>query len=58
MKFPAGANEVKAFDSGGRGYDMPAVEEIQREAAKDNYRLRSILIGIIKSYPFRNTRTS
>ena len=39
-------------------YDMPAVDEIQRAAAGDNYRLRSILIGVIKSYPFRHTRTS
>ncbi|MGC4014100.1 MAG: DUF1592 domain-containing protein [Luteolibacter sp.] len=39
-------------------YDQPAVEEIQRAAAADHYRLRSILMGVAKSYPFLHTRTS
>lgn len=39
-------------------YDMPAVDEIQRDAAKNNYRLRTILTGVIESYPFRHIRRS
>jgi hypothetical protein len=38
-------------------YDLPAVEEIQRAAAKDGYKLHRIVTGIIESWPFRNTRT-
>ncbi len=39
----------------GRGlqyYDMPAVRAILREAAKNNYRFSSIVLGIAKSVPF------
>lgn len=39
-------------------YDIPAVEEIQRAAAKDGWRFKRIVTGIIESYPFRHTRTS
>jgi hypothetical protein len=39
-------------------YDMPAVEEIQRAAARDGYRFSRILTGIVESYPFRHIRTS
>jgi mono/diheme cytochrome c family protein len=34
-------------------YDMPAVRKIVREAAKDNYRFSSIVMGIANSAPFR-----
>lgn len=40
----------------GRGvqyYDMPAIRSIVHEAAKDNYRLSSIVLGIVKSVPFQ-----
>ena len=37
-------------------YDMPAVQEIQEAAAKDNYRFSTILEGVVSSYPFRNVR--
>ena len=40
----------------GRGveyYDMPAIRAILRDAAKDNYRFSSILMGVIKSAPFQ-----
>lgn len=37
-------------------YDMPAVQEIQAAAAKENYRLGAIVQGIVTSYPFRNLR--
>jgi hypothetical protein len=43
----------------GRGleyYDMPAVRRIVADAAKDNYKTQSIVVGVIKSYPFLNRR--
>ena len=39
----------------GRGvehYDAPAVRKIVRDAAQDNYRLSSIIVGLAKSPPF------
>jgi hypothetical protein len=39
----------------GRGLDprdMPVVRSIVRNAAKNNYSLQSIVLGIIDSYPF------
>jgi mono/diheme cytochrome c family protein len=37
-------------------YDMPTVRKIVREAAKDNYRFSSIVLGIAKSAPFQMRR--
>ena len=40
----------------GRGveyYDMPAVRQIQRDAADTDHRWESIILGITKSTPFR-----
>jgi hypothetical protein len=37
--------------------DRPAVDTNLADAATDDYRFRTILIGIVKSWPFRNTRT-
>jgi mono/diheme cytochrome c family protein len=34
-------------------YDMPAVRRIVREAARDNYRFSSIVLGIVRSAPFQ-----
>jgi hypothetical protein len=34
-------------------YDLPAVRKIDREAAADGYRWRSIIDGIVKSTPFQ-----
>jgi hypothetical protein len=42
----------------GRGveyYDMPVVRAIDREAAKNNTRFSSIVLGIVKSDPFQMT---
>ena len=39
----------------GRGleyYDMPAVRRIVRDAAADDYRFQSLIVGVVKSYPF------
>ena len=33
-------------------YDMPTIRKIVRDAAKDNYRFSSIVMGIVKSAPF------
>ena len=43
----------------GRGvdyYDAPAVRKIVRDAAKDDYRFSSIILGIVKSVPFQMRR--
>ena len=40
----------------GRGLsasDMPAVRTIVRDAARDNYRMSSLVLGIVRSVPFR-----
>ncbi len=45
----------------GRGveyYDAPAVRKIVREAAPDDYRFSSLILGIVKSVPFQNRRSS
>jgi len=34
-------------------YDMPAIRAIVRDAAKDNYRFSSIVLGVVKSSPFQ-----
>ncbi|HTM03314.1 MAG TPA: DUF1592 domain-containing protein [Vicinamibacterales bacterium] len=34
------------------GADMPAVRTVVRDAAKDNYRFSSIVLGIVRSVPF------
>ncbi len=38
-------------------YDMPTVRKIVRDAARDNYRFSSIVMGIAKSVPFQMERT-
>ncbi|HEY7172009.1 MAG TPA: DUF1592 domain-containing protein [Vicinamibacterales bacterium] len=43
----------------GRGveyYDMPAIRKILADTASDNYRMQSIILGIVKSYPFQYRR--
>jgi hypothetical protein len=45
----------------GRGveyYDAPAVRKILRDAAKDRYRLSSLIVGIVKSAPFQMRKTT
>ena len=39
-------------------YDMPAIRAIVRDAAKENYRFSSIVMGIVKSAPFQMRRVS
>jgi hypothetical protein len=43
----------------GRGvdyYDAPAVRKIVKDAAKDDYRFSSIILGVVKSIPFQMRR--
>jgi mono/diheme cytochrome c family protein len=45
----------------GRGvdyYDYPAVRSIDREAARDDYRISSLILAIVKSTPFQMRRAS
>ena len=45
----------------GRGveyYDEPAVRKIVREAAQDDYRWSSLILGVVKSEPFQMRRSS
>jgi len=37
-------------------YDMPAVRKIVNEAAKEDYRFSTIVLGIANSLPFQNRR--
>ena len=45
----------------GRGveyYDAPAIRKIVRDAERDRYRFSSIILGIVRSVPFQNRRSS
>ncbi len=45
----------------GRGveyYDYPTIRAIDRDAARDNYRMSSLILAIVKSTPFRMRRVS
>ena len=39
-------------------YDMPVVRAIVRDAARDNYRFSSIVMGIVRSAPFQMRKAS
>jgi hypothetical protein len=44
----------------GRGveyYDMPAIRAIVRDAATQDYRWSSLILGIVKSMPFQMRRS-
>ena len=44
----------------GRGlefYDMPAVRAIAREAARDDHRFSSLILGVVNSMPFQMRRS-
>ena len=45
----------------GRGtdfYDMSAVRAVLREAAKDDYRFSSLVLGVVRSVPFQMRKTA
>jgi mono/diheme cytochrome c family protein len=49
---------IYALGRGAEWYDMPLVRSIVRDAAADNYRFSSLVIGIVKSPQFQmNTKT-
>jgi hypothetical protein len=39
------------------GYDMPAVRAVRYAAAKDDYRMNTVIMGIVQSVPFVMRRT-
>ena len=39
-------------------YDAPAVRQIVREAARDDYRWSSLVLGVVRSVPFRMRRVA
>jgi hypothetical protein len=39
-------------------YDMPAVRQIARDAARDDYRFSAIVMGIVKSAPFQMRKSA
>lgn len=47
-----------ALGRGLEGYDAPAVRDIMRVSAKDNYRLSSMIAAIINSKPFQMRKRS
>ena len=44
---------VYALGRGVEYYDAPAIRQIARAAAKDNYRMARIILGIVNSTPFQ-----
>ena len=46
-----------ALARGLESYDMPAVRSVRSQAAKDDYRMQSIILGIVQSVPFSMRRT-
>jgi hypothetical protein len=46
-----------ALARGVESYDMPAVRKVRAEAANDDYRMQSIILGIVQSVPFTMRRT-
>ena len=44
---------IYALGRGLTAYDMPVVRGILREAADDDYRFESIVLGVVASAPFR-----
>jgi mono/diheme cytochrome c family protein len=49
---------VYALGRGLEHYDGPAVRAIVRDAGRDDYRFRSLVVGIVNSVPFRMRRTA
>jgi hypothetical protein len=39
-------------------YDMPVVRQVVRDAAKNDYRFSSLVLGIVKSDPFQMKATT
>jgi hypothetical protein len=48
---------IYALGRGTESYDMAAIRAVREKAASDNYRLHSIIMGIVQSVPFTMRRT-
>jgi mono/diheme cytochrome c family protein len=46
-----------ALARGVESYDMPAVRQVRYQASQDDYRMQSIILGIVQSVPFSMRRT-
>jgi mono/diheme cytochrome c family protein len=46
-----------ALSRGLESYDMPAVRNVRYQAAKDDYHMQTIILGIVQSVPFTMRRT-
>ena len=46
-----------ALGRGVESYDAPAIRAIRREAARDNHRFSSLILGIVRSTPFQMRRS-
>jgi hypothetical protein len=44
---------IYALGRGLQPSDMPAVRRIVRESARDDYRLNSLIMGVVRSVPFQ-----
>ena len=51
------ADDLCAGARGLESYDMPAVRNVRYQAAKDDYRMQTIILGIVQSVPFTMRRT-
>jgi hypothetical protein len=49
---------IYALGRGVEYYDYPAIRAIDREAARDNYRISSLILAIVRSTPFQMRRAS
>jgi hypothetical protein len=48
---------IYALARGIEAYDMPAVRQVRYAAAKDDYRMQTIILGIVESVPFTMRRS-
>jgi hypothetical protein len=46
-----------ALGRGVEANDMPAIRAIARSTAQDDYRIRAVILGIVRSGPFNMRRT-
>jgi hypothetical protein len=49
---------VYALGRGVEYYDQPAIRQIIRDSASDDYRWSSVILGIVNSTPFQMRRAS
>ncbi len=59
VQFVRNATEKLLTYALGRGveyYDMPVVRKIAADAAQDDYRFASLILGVVQSEPFRSNR--